>query len=75
MLTTRFPLALRRSRCASFATYVDLVGERLQGASLKTGVEGSEVIENAYYSPEVQGPYELFDPGDFTLEEVPTLRG
>jgi homoserine O-acetyltransferase len=33
------------------------------------------VIENAYYSPEVQGPYEMFDLGDFTLEEGPTLRG
>ena len=38
-------------------------------------MEGSEVIENAYYSPEVQGPYEMFDLGDFTLEEGPTLRG
>ncbi len=33
------------------------------------------MIENAYYSPEVQGPYEMFDLGDFTLEEGPTLRG
>jgi homoserine O-acetyltransferase/O-succinyltransferase len=38
-------------------------------------VEGSEVIENAYYSPEVHGPYDLFDLGDYTLEEGPTLRG
>ncbi len=33
------------------------------------------MIENPYYSPEVQGPYEMFDLGDFTLEEGPTLRG
>lgn len=33
------------------------------------------VIENAYYSPEIHGPYEMFDLGDFTLEEGPTLRG
>jgi homoserine O-acetyltransferase len=38
-------------------------------------VEGSTVIENAYYSPEVQGPYEMFDLGDFPLEEGLTLRG
>lgn len=38
-------------------------------------MEGSEVIENAYYSPEVRGPYEMFDLGDCTLEESPTLRG
>jgi homoserine O-acetyltransferase len=38
-------------------------------------VEGSEVIENPYYSLEVQGPYEMFDLGDFTLEKGPTLRG
>lgn len=42
---------------------------------VKDRVKGSEVIENAYYSPEVQGPYELFDLGNFTLEEGPTLRG
>ncbi len=33
------------------------------------------MIENAYYSPELHGPYEMFDLGDFTLEEGPTLRG
>lgn len=33
------------------------------------------MIENPYYSPEVQGPYEMFDLGNFTLEEGPTLRG
>ena len=32
------------------------------------------MIENAYYSPEVHGAYEMFDLGDFTLEEGPTLR-
>jgi homoserine O-acetyltransferase len=37
-------------------------------------VEERAVIENAYYSPEVHGPYEMFDLGDFTLEEGPTLR-
>ena len=33
------------------------------------------MIENAYYSPEMHGPYEMFDLGDFVLEEGPTLRG
>ena len=33
------------------------------------------VIQNPFYSPEVQGPYEVFDLGDFALEEGPTLRG
>ncbi len=33
------------------------------------------MIENAYYSSEIHGPYEMFDLGDFTLEEGPTLRG
>jgi len=37
-------------------------------------VEGRAVIENPYYSPEMQGPYELFDLGDFVLEEGYTLR-
>ncbi len=32
------------------------------------------MIENPYYSPEVHGPYEMFDLGDFTLEEGYTLR-
>ncbi len=32
------------------------------------------MIENRYYSPEMQGPYELFDLGDFVLEEGYTLR-
>ena len=31
------------------------------------------MIENSYYSPEVQGPYELFDLGYFVLEEGYTL--
>jgi homoserine acetyltransferase len=31
------------------------------------------VIENSYYSPEVQDPYELFDLGYFVLEEGYTL--
>ena len=33
------------------------------------------MIENPYYSQEVHGPYELFDLGDFTLEEERTLFG
>ena len=32
------------------------------------------MIENPHYSPEVQGPYEMFDLGDFVLEEGHTLR-
>src|SRR5215212_11122185 len=36
--------------------------------------EGKRVIENPYYSPEMQGPYELFSLGDFVLEEGDTLR-
>jgi homoserine O-acetyltransferase len=39
-----------------------------------TGVEGREVIENPYYTPEIHGPYELFDLGNFVLEEGYTLR-
>ncbi len=62
-------------RCTSSATYVDFVEERVRGVWSRTGVEGSEVIENPYYSLEVQGPYEMFDLGDFTLEKGPTLRG
>ena len=30
--------------------------------------------ENSYYSAEMHGPYELFDLGDFVLEEGYTLR-
>ena len=32
------------------------------------------MIENPYYSPEFHGSYELFDLGDFVLEEGFTLR-
>lgn len=32
------------------------------------------MIENPYYTPEVHGPYELFELGDFVLEEGKTLR-
>ena len=32
------------------------------------------MIENPYYSQEMHGPYELFDLGDFVLEEGYTLR-
>ena len=32
------------------------------------------MIENPYYTPEMHGPYELFDLGDFELEEGYTLR-
>lgn len=33
------------------------------------------MIQNPYYSTEMHGPYEMFDLGDFVLEEGPTLRG
>ncbi|WP_119070274.1 alpha/beta fold hydrolase [Rubrobacter indicoceani] len=33
------------------------------------------MIENAFYSPEFHGDYEMFDLGDFVLEEGVTLRG
>ena len=48
-------------------------GRQLQerGAAAR---EGLGVIENPYYSPEVQGPYELFSLGDFVLEEGDILR-
>jgi hypothetical protein len=36
--------------------------------------QGLGVIENPYYSPEMQGPYELFSLGDFVLEEGDALR-
>jgi hypothetical protein len=36
--------------------------------------EAGKVIENPYYSRELHGPYELFDLGDFVLEEGYTLR-
>lgn len=32
------------------------------------------MIENQYYTPEMHGPYELFELGDFELEEGYTLR-
>ena len=32
------------------------------------------MIQNSYYTPEVHDPYELFDLGDFTLDEGQTLR-
>lgn len=32
------------------------------------------MIENSYYTPEMHGPYELFELGDFELEEGYTLR-
>lgn len=32
------------------------------------------MIENPYYSPDVHGPYEWYDLGDFVLEEKDTLR-
>jgi homoserine O-acetyltransferase len=32
------------------------------------------MIQNPYYTPEAQGPYELFSLGDFVLEEGYTLR-
>lgn len=33
------------------------------------------MIHNPYYTPEVHDPYELFELGNFTLEEGETLRG
>ena len=33
------------------------------------------MIENAYYSQEGHGPYELHDIGDLDLEEGGTIRG
>jgi homoserine O-acetyltransferase len=33
------------------------------------------MITNSYYSQDVHGPYELYDLGDFTLEEGGTIRG
>lgn len=33
------------------------------------------MIENVFYSPEFHGDYEMFDLGDFVLEEGVTLRG
>ena len=33
------------------------------------------MIQNPYYTSAVHDPYELFDLGDFTLDEGPTLRG
>ncbi|MGB3682971.1 MAG: alpha/beta fold hydrolase [Rubrobacteraceae bacterium] len=32
------------------------------------------MIDNPYYTPDVHGPYELFDLGDFEIEEGYTLR-
>ena len=42
--------------------------------SIAESGEGLRVIENPYYSPEMQGPYELFSLGEFVLEEGDTLR-
>ena len=33
------------------------------------------MIDNPFYTQDAQGTYELFDLGDFVLEEGPTLRG
>lgn len=33
------------------------------------------MLQSAYYTPEVHGPYDSFALGDFTLEEGGTLRG
>jgi homoserine O-acetyltransferase len=43
-------------------------------ASSARELEGGKAIENAYYSPETHGPYEMFELGDFVLEEGYTLR-
>lgn len=48
-------------------------GWQPEDSSAESG-EGLRVIENPYYSPEIQGPYELFSLGDFVLEEGDTLR-
>jgi homoserine O-acetyltransferase len=48
-------------------------GWQLEESGAEAG-EGLRVIENPYYSPEMQGPYELFSLGDFVLEEGDTLR-
>jgi hypothetical protein len=72
---TRRAGAICCSCCASSATYVGLVGERERGASSLIEWWRLPSDRNAYYSPEVQGPYEMFELGDFTLEEGPTLRG
>jgi homoserine O-acetyltransferase len=45
-------------------------GWQSEGSSAE---EGLRVIENPYYSPEMQGPYELFSLGDFVVEEGDTL--
>jgi homoserine O-acetyltransferase/O-succinyltransferase len=33
------------------------------------------MIENSYYTPDVHGPYKLYDVGDLSLEEGGTIRG
>ncbi|MDQ2803139.1 MAG: alpha/beta fold hydrolase [Pseudomonadota bacterium] len=33
------------------------------------------MLDNEYYSQELHGPYEMFDLGDFVLEEGGTIRG
>jgi homoserine O-acetyltransferase/O-succinyltransferase len=32
-------------------------------------------VRNDFYTPEVQGPYEMHDLGDFDLEEGGTIPG
>jgi homoserine O-acetyltransferase/O-succinyltransferase len=48
-------------------------GWRPEDSSAEAG-EGLRVIDNPYYSPKMQGPYELFSLGDFVVEEGDTLR-
>ncbi|HVE97433.1 MAG TPA: hypothetical protein VNA67_10665 [Pseudonocardiaceae bacterium] len=42
---------------------------------VRTSRDREEKCRCSYYRPEVHDPYELFDLGDFTLEEGQTLRG
>jgi homoserine O-acetyltransferase len=37
-------------------------------------MEDRAVLEDPYYTRKMHGPYELFDLGDFVLEEDYTLR-
>ncbi|GAN76469.1 hydrolase alpha/beta [Acidisphaera rubrifaciens HS-AP3] len=41
----------------------------------KHKMTGDDVTENAYYSQDLHGPYEMHDIGDLPLEEGGTLRG
>src|SRR5690348_13610378 len=44
------------------------------GNAITNRTGGKNMLDNEYYSQDIHGPYELYNLGDFVLEEGGTIR-